>query len=218
MQKLFLPLLALLFLVACEKESTSELVSLEATYENGYDTTRNPDKVDVCHYDADNDSWHVINISLNALPAHEGHGDVQLIDEDEDGYVTFENECGIPVDCDDSVFDPENSCCDEGVEIQFAGEPLFVALTDEPGFFTWYQAIDACAAKALAEGCDWYLPNKEELNEMFLNKPNIGVFENDFYWSSTEVGNSAWDQSFSNGAPSLDDKNYPNNRCRCVRK
>jgi hypothetical protein len=47
---------------------------------------------------------------------------------------------------------------------------------------------------------DWYLPSKDELNKLYLNKTAIGGFENNFYWSSSEIdGNKAWAQSFVNG-------------------
>lgn len=34
-------------------------------------------KVDVCHYSSDDDGFHLINVSSNALEAHIAHGDVQ---------------------------------------------------------------------------------------------------------------------------------------------
>ena len=52
---------------------------------------------------------------------------------------------------------------------------------------------------------DWYLPSKDELNKLFLNKTAIGGFMLDLYWSSTEVDPSsnpnyfAWIQYFDNG-------------------
>ena len=47
---------------------------------------------------------------------------------------------------------------------------------------------------------DWYLPSKDELNQLYINKGLIGGFHNFFYWSSTEYDqNSAWMQFFSNG-------------------
>ena len=45
---------------------------------------------------------------------------------------------------------------------------------------------------------DWYLPSKDELNQLYVNRAAIGGFEtNDYYWSSTETGvNLAWSQDF----------------------
>jgi hypothetical protein len=48
---------------------------------------------------------------------------------------------------------------------------------------------------------DWYLPGKDELNKLYINRLAIGGFVfNDDYWSSSEVDNfNAWAQYFSNG-------------------
>lgn len=47
---------------------------------------------------------------------------------------------------------------------------------------------------------DWYLPSKEELNLLYLNRALIGGFQSAFYWSSTECDeNTAWLQFFNNG-------------------
>ena len=48
---------------------------------------------------------------------------------------------------------------------------------------------------------DWYLPSKDELNKLCLNKSAVGVFaERLFFWSSSEsVAENAWDQTFSDG-------------------
>ena len=55
---------------------------------------------------------------------------------------------------------------------------------------------------------DWFLPSKDELNKLFLNKELIGNFEVDGYWSSTEEDQKgAWRQSFYNGY-----QNYGNKR------
>jgi hypothetical protein len=106
MMKKLLPLLALLFFISCEKEGSPNLVLKENiavnSSERGSADARKSGKIDVCHYDTENDTWHVINVSENAWRGHEGHGDVQLIDVDGDGYVTSENGCGLPVDCDDT--------------------------------------------------------------------------------------------------------------------
>ncbi len=51
---------------------------------------------------------------------------------------------------------------------------------------------------------DWYLPSKDELNKLYLNRVTIGEFMSDgAYWSSTENPafpyNSTWLQFFDNG-------------------
>ncbi|HPS57881.1 MAG TPA: DUF1566 domain-containing protein [Spirochaetota bacterium] len=48
---------------------------------------------------------------------------------------------------------------------------------------------------------DWYLPSKNELNEMYNNKDTIGNFEEDkYYWSSSEYApGGAWAQHFGTG-------------------
>lgn len=47
---------------------------------------------------------------------------------------------------------------------------------------------------------DWYLPSKNELNELYLHKTAIGGFEDVIYWSSTEYNEtSACYEVFSNG-------------------
>jgi hypothetical protein len=72
--------------------------------------------------------------------------------------------------------------------------------------------IAASIANDYSDGIytDWYLPSKDELNLMYINigkgaspsSPNydIGVFANNYYWSSTEFDyNYAWFQSFTFG-------------------
>ena len=54
----------------------------------------------------------------------------------------------------------------------------------------------------LTEGgySDWYLPSKDELNKLYLNRTAIGGFSGGVYWSSSEVSSTnAWYQNFSDG-------------------
>ena len=61
-------------------------------------------------------------------------------------------------------------------------------------------AAKLCYDLVLSGYSDWYLPSKDELNKLYLNKVAIGGFVNDYYWSSTEVSSaSAWFQSFNTG-------------------
>ena len=47
---------------------------------------------------------------------------------------------------------------------------------------------------------DWYLPSKDELNQLYINKARVGGFVSNFYWSSSEVHSlETWYQNFSNG-------------------
>jgi hypothetical protein len=57
---------------------------------------------------------------------------------------------------------------------------------------------------------DWYLPSKDELNKLYLNRAAIGGFDNTtFYWSSTEYDfANAWEQFFGVGAQANASKNY----------
>jgi len=55
----------------------------------------------------------------------------------------------------------------------------------------------------LVEGgySDWYLPSKDELNQLYINRTAIGGFTTNDYWSSSEnLAANAWKQNFSNGA------------------
>jgi len=54
---------------------------------------------------------------------------------------------------------------------------------------------------------DWYLPSKDELNKLFLQKNAIGGFREVCYWSSTETGKyNACSQIFDNGFQTANDK------------
>ena len=60
---------------------------------------------------------------------------------------------------------------------------------------------------------DWYLPNKDELNIIYLNRIAIGGLNTTvYYWTSSEIDNtptykfSAWSQSFISGAQGRSDK------------
>ncbi len=73
---------------------------------------------------------------------------------------------------------------------------LEVYPTNAPTEMTWDEANEYCASL----GGGWRLPTKEELNEMYLNKDEIGEFGENWLWSSSQssIGNYAWNQNFSN--------------------
>jgi hypothetical protein len=68
---------------------------------------------------------------------------------------------------------------------------------------------------------DWFLPSKDELNQMYMNKvtleavwgvvafSNVAFSNNHFYWSSTENdNNTAWFQNFNDGSQDWSFKYY----------
>jgi hypothetical protein len=73
-----------------------------------------------------------------------------------------------------------------------------------PGFYCAKYCLDI----DLGGHKDWYLPSKDELNKLYLNRAAIPDMYASYYWSSSEVGSTtAWIQSFITGAQSTYDKN-----------
>jgi hypothetical protein len=74
------------------------------------------------------------------------------------------------------------------------------------------RAARICNDLVLNGYSDWFLPSKDELNQMYLQKSAIGGFADNFYWSSSEyTANDAWDQFFSSGLQrNYASKNNPN--------
>jgi hypothetical protein len=61
-------------------------------------------------------------------------------------------------------------------------------------------AARLCGVLVLNSYSDWYLPSKDELNKLYINRVMVGGFANYGYWSSSEGSNFvAWYQDFSNG-------------------
>ena len=88
-------------------------------------------------------------------------------------------------------------------------------------------AYAAGLARAYSGGgySDWYLPSKDELNELYLSREAIGGFhtyraDRPWYWSSSEgmdVSYYAWSQRFDSGQQIPNDSKYFTNRVRAVR-
>ncbi len=123
MIKLFLPFLLAIFIIGCEKDSTSlDEQNLTTNIDNH---NRAPKaKVDICHITG-NGSWHLINVSENAWPAHEAHGDALLVDNDGDGWVEALNECVPGGDCDDNddtIYPGAEEICRDGIDNNCDGQ------------------------------------------------------------------------------------------------
>ena len=78
-------------------------------------------------------------------------------------------------------------------------------------------AAKLCYDLVLNGYSDWYLPSKDELNKLYLNKAAIGGFASYAYWSSSEYEyDNAWWQYFLNGSQYYTSK-YDANLVRAVR-
>ena len=79
-------------------------------------------------------------------------------------------------------------------------------------------AARLCGDLVMGGYSDWYLPSKDELNKLYINRFAIGGFDNGHYWSSTEVdSNGAWTRYFGNGNQYNGGRNYGNGGVRAVR-
>jgi uncharacterized protein (TIGR02145 family) len=79
-------------------------------------------------------------------------------------------------------------------------------------------AAKLCADLVLGGYSDWYLPSKDELNKLYLNKVVIGGFATNYYWSSSEYNSDgAWAQYFGTGYQGYYTKSNNNSFVRAVR-
>ncbi len=61
-------------------------------------------------------------------------------------------------------------------------------------------AAKICDDLVLNGYSDWFLPSKDELNQLYLQKTVVGGFADYYYWSSSESeANNAWNQYFYDG-------------------
>ncbi len=80
------------------------------------------------------------------------------------------------------------------------------------------KAFAVCADYSVGIYDDWFLPSRDELNEMYVKKSIIGGFQNTAYWSSTETRDEdAWLQEFGTG-DQYDDFKNEGKRVRAIRR
>lgn len=96
-----------------------------------------------------------------------------------------------------------------GVELtlktfQYSGTKYYVH--PDAGAMTWESAYEYCENLTFAGYSDWFLPDKDELNAMYVNRNSIGGFVDLKYWSSDwEYDDIGWCQSFYNGMQYISD-------------
>lgn len=96
-----------------------------------------------------------------------------------------------------------------GVELtlktfQYSGTKYYVH--PDAGAMTWESAYEYCENLTFAGYSDWFLPDKDELNAMYVNRNSIGGFVDSKYWSSDwEYDGIGWCQSFYTGMQYISD-------------
>jgi hypothetical protein len=240
MKKLFLLLLITYLFSSCQKDNSFD----EKNSSSVENFLKSGNSLTICHHTGN--GWQIININPNAWLAHESHGDAQ--DMDGDGY--FDRSCGCSdmVDCNDqdaTVHPGAEEICDNGIDDNCNGEIdegcdpaidesslLFVNMgtyilevlpVDETA--NWNVAVSNCGGTFFGNS-DWYLPSKEELNNVY---EQLGPSSNGFggsgvittgeYWSSSNGRGivDKWIQDFENGNQSTAESFFQK-RYRCVRK
>jgi hypothetical protein len=79
-------------------------------------------------------------------------------------------------------------------------------------------AARLCGNLVLNGYSDWYLPSKDELNKIYLNKSAIGGSFSNYYWSSSEKdANTAYLQYFTDGYQTSNGKNLSAMAVRAIR-
>ncbi|WP_319231070.1 DUF1566 domain-containing protein [Draconibacterium orientale] len=87
------------------------------------------------------------------------------------------------------------------------------------GSLSDFPAFELCENLDRHGHTDWYLPAKDELNQLYLNQVAIGGFTTSNYWSSTERDiDSPWRQYFGNGSQTGYYKTDSYEYVRCVRR
>jgi len=95
------------------------------------------------------------------------------------------------------------------------GKANTTAIVEEQGAGSY--AAKLCNDLTVGSYSDWYLPSKDELDKLYINKVAIGNFAAYYYWSSSEYTASyALYQYFGNGSQAANYKYYTY-RVRAVR-
>jgi hypothetical protein len=122
--------------------------------------------------------------------ANETHGIIAEPSDQSAGYVKW-NEWDL------DFFDPATGATGTALG---TGQANTTAIVNKQGAGSY--AAQLCNDLVLGGYSDWYLPSRDELNKLYLNRAAVGGFIINYYWSSTEIDDTgAWVQYF--GIPPL---------------
>jgi hypothetical protein len=141
------------------------------------------------------------------------NGDTGYVAHEQHGLIAATADQGMGIQWyDGTSFAPVTGAIDTAIG---SGQANTTAIVTTQGAGSY--AAQLC--NDLTEGgySDWFLPSKEELNQLWLNKTAIGGFVVNYYWSSSEINSyRAWLQDFGSGGQTYDPKPY-GYRVRAVR-
>ena len=132
------------------------------------------------------------------------------------GSQYFEAACaGWLNNCDGTTADPTADWGCNGESIIFAdataigtGEGNTARIVDGCSDYAGF-AADLATDYSNSGESDWFLPSKDELKKLYINRASVGGFSTDVYWSSSEYDATlAWAQDFYDGFQGYDGKNY----------
>jgi len=144
-----------------------------------------------------------IDTNLSIGDIHEGGVIFYLDSTGKHGFVCDYKDLGIAEwGCHDSII--------SGADATEIGEGYQNTIDVEAGCTIQNTAADYCVHSSSQGYSDWFLPSKDELNQIYINKNIIQLvnevsdFSPTYYWSSSENTSKheydqSWGQYFSNG-------------------
>ena len=170
-----------------------ETVSVEITNPEGFTISGSPQTA-------------VVYKALSIGMAYQGGIIAYILQSGDPGYVSGETHGIIAATADQSTGIPWFNGSDISIGTSTSlgtGRANTTAIVSAQG--TGMYAAQVCDDYTNADTgtgvySDWYLPSKDELNKLYLNKTAVGGFSDNRYWSSSEdYSTSAWSQCFYSG-------------------